>query len=304
MNEKLLVICGPTATGKTKLALDIALKFNGELISADSRQVYRDLNIGTGKDLDLNVSNIPIYGIDIIDPKEEFSVAQFEEYADRKIEEIQKTGKLPILVGGSGLLVKAVLKGIETSIVPKNEKLRKKYENKTPSELFDILRSINFQSANKLNNSDSNNKRRLIRAIEISQYKRSIEPKSKGHDALVVGLFLDSDELKRRIAKRVDKRIKQGLLNEIAYLISKGISWTDQSMQALGYKQFRLYFNHKKSLDECINDWKLEEFKYAKRQATWFKKAGNICWFRTDDVNLTNKVEELVHKWYSKSENE
>ena len=303
MNNRLLVICGQTGTGKTSLAIYLAKKFNGELISADSRQVYKGLNIGTGKDInEIKKSKVNIWGYDLIDPKKNFSVGNYIRFAQKTINDIQKREKLPIIVGGTGLFIKGVTDGIPTAFVPRNLKLRKNMEEKDADELFEILAQMDPIKAGSLNRSDKLNPRRLIRGIEVASWKLEgrvprLFQKPK-FELLEIGLQASLDNLSKKIEKRVDKRIKDGVEEEIKKLISSGLSWDSQSMTSLGYRQWRSYFEKKVTKKEVIDSWKKEELRYAKRQLTWFKKDIRINWFDSSKKNLIEGVEELVRKWY------
>ena len=303
MRNKLLVICGQTGTGKTSLAIYLAKKFDGELISADSRQVYKGLDIGTGKDLkEIEKSKIKIWGYDLIEPKKNFSVGNYIRFAQKVINDIQKRDKLPILVGGTGLFTKGVTDGIPTAFVPRNLKLRKNLEEKDVNELFEILAQLDPIKAGSLNRSDKFNPRRLIRGIEVAAW--SLERKAPRlfkkpkYELLEIGLQTSQDNLSQKIEKRVDKRIKGGVEEEIKDLISSGISWDSQSMTSLGYRQWRGYFESKITKGEVIDNWKKEELRYAKRQLTWFKKDVRINWFDSSKKNFIKNVEKLVKKWY------
>jgi tRNA dimethylallyltransferase len=303
MTNKLLVICGQTGTGKTSLAIFLAKRFDGELISADSRQVYKGLNIGTGKDLnEIAKSKVAIWGYDLVDPKKNFSVGNYIKFAQKAISDIQKREKLPILVGGTGLFIKGAIDGIPTAFVPRNLKLRKNMEEKDVNELFEILAQLDPIKAGSLNRSDKLNPRRLIRGIEVASW--SLEGKTPRlfkrpkYDLLEIGLQTSLDNLSKKIEKRVDKRIKDGIEGEIKGLISSGLSWDSQSMTSLGYRQWRDYFEKKITKDEVTNNWKKEELRYAKRQLAWFKKDPRITWFDSSNGGLTKNVEELVKKWY------
>lgn len=298
--NKLLIIAGPTATGKTKLAFKLAEKYNGELISADSRQVYIGMDIGTGKNKPKS-SRISIHGYDLVDPKEEFSVAHFQKLAGKTINKIHKKNKLPILVGGSGLYIKAISDGINLSSIPQNPKLRKSLNKKTTSELFEILARVDPTKSANLNNSDKNNPRRLIRAIEIaaSNPNKAQRVKTPSYNTLMIGLQAPKKILNNKIKIRVKKRLDQGFEQEVSNLFKKGVFWQDQSMNTLGYKQWRDYLEKKVDREEAINNWIIAEQKYAKRQMTWFKKVNNINWFDITDKDFAKKVDSLVKKWYS-----
>ncbi|MFZ5932935.1 MAG: tRNA (adenosine(37)-N6)-dimethylallyltransferase MiaA [Patescibacteria group bacterium] len=310
--RRLLIICGPTATGKTALALSLAKKFNGELISADSKQVYKGLDIGTGKDLPSQAKKegyyayrgIKIWGYDLVGPQENFSVSTYIRFAEKVTREALKKGKLPIIVGGTGLYIKALVDGIPTAKIPQNLALRGNLANKSTTELFEMLAQLDPIKAGSLNSSDRKNPRRLTRAIEIATWR--LEGKGKEgkqgvqkFEPLFVGLTCPKEKLFQRIDKRVDARVRAGVEKEIKNLLRKGVSWESQSMSSLGYRQWRGYFEGKEAREEVINAWKKEERKYAKRQITWFKKDGRIKWFDIEKPNWADSVEKLVAKWYS-----
>ncbi len=308
MHHKLVVICGPTATGKTKLALQLAQKFNGEIISADSRQVYKGMDVGTGKDLSRNskfksqnaklkfknknfsigyylIQQVPIWLYDVVNPNQNFNVADYYKLAWIVIKDISERGRLPILVGGTGLYIKAIVDGIGTLGIPENKNLRKKLENKDIVYLQNKLKEINLQRFNKMNNSDRNNSRRLIRAIEIQNSKVKMQNyKAKLKiNTLMIGLTTDKEILYKRIDERVEKRVKQGIIDEIKELLSKGYGWGLHSMSGLGYRQWRDYFEGKESKEKAIEKWKNAEHQYAKHQLTWFKKDKRIIWYDISD---------------------
>ncbi len=307
--DKLLIICGPTATGKTSLAMRLAKHFNGELVSADSRQVYKGLDIGTGKDIPegskwsskgfwQTPDGIKIWGYDLVSSKEKFSVAQYQDRVEKILKNIYQAEKLPILVGGTGLYIKAIINNIETASIPPNFVLRKKLEEKTSDELLKYLTKINPAKASSLNDSDRKNSRRLIRAIEIAISKKKLEKKPQNYNTLLIGLTAPQTLLYKNIENRVSQRIKSGILEEIKSLLDQKISWKDQSTNTIGYKEFREYFEDKGSFDIAIENWIRDEQKYLKRQIVWFKKQKNINWFDISDTKFLPKVENLVQKWY------
>lgn len=331
--KKLLVICGPTAIGKTPLALHLAKVLAsdpkgsgsaGEVVSADSRQVYKGMNIGTGKDIpkgfEIRISKLGfkgggigyytdgytrIWGYDLVEPKEGFSVAQYAETANRIIENIWGRKKLPILVGGAGLYIKALVDGIPTVAIPKNEGLRSSLRGKEIKELYDILAQLDPIRAASMNASDRKNPRRLIRAIEVADCKvRAKEATRNGgglqdFDELFIGLKAPKRILDARIEKRVERRVRQGIEKEIESLLVKGASWGMQSMTCLGYRQWKYFFEGKKTKEEVVSLWKKEEVNYAKRQITWFKRDRRINRFDITKSDYPKNVEKLVKKWYS-----
>jgi len=321
MTNKLLVICGPTSTGKTTLAIKLAKKFNGELISADSRQVYKGMNIGTGKDLPKGVkiklpwfqkygyyeiNGAKIWGYDLADPRHEFSVAQYIKFAERIVSDILKRGKLPILVGGTGLYIKGVVDGIATAGVPKNNQLRKNLEGKSSDELFEKLAQMDSFKAGQMNASDKKNPRRLIRAIEVAMWRinnvkknRELEKKRKDLKILMIGLTAPERFIFGRIKLRVTQRVKAGIKKEVQDLLRKHVNWDMQSMSSMGYGEWKDYFDNKKTEGEVVKSWEVEENKYVKRQMVWFKKDKRIRWFDITGSNYPESVEKSVEKWYS-----
>lgn len=303
MHNKILIICGPTATGKTSLGIRLAKKFNGEILSADSRQIYKRMDIGTGKEFDPE-NKVKIWGYDLISPKEEFSVSHFVKFANGKIKDILDRGKLPIIVGGTGFYIKGVIDGFETVGIPKNEKLREMLEKKTSEELFEMLSNIDSFKSASMNHSDKNNKRRLVRAIEISTWlldnPNQKEKSNFEHlDKLFVGLKSETLVLNERINQSVNKRLENGIILEIEKLIKDHVSWEAQSMQSLGYRQFRDFFEIEEALGVVVDEWKREEKKYVKRQLTWFNKDKRINWFDTRSENLYQDIESLIEQWHN-----
>lgn len=276
IKPKLVVVLGPTASGKTDLAINLAKKFNGEIVNADSRTIYKGMDIGTAKPKDLK--GIPHHLIDIISPDEDFNVALFKKEAIKKIDEIIERGKLPILVGGTGLYIKSIVENLEFPQIKADEKLRKRLEKKTTEELFEMYKNLDKEGAKKI---DKNNRRRLIRAIEVFLFLK--EPffkerkKESAYDILQIGIIIDKKELEKRVRKRVDEMIKQGLEKEVKKLFKK-YSFSIPSMQTIGYREWEDYFNKKESLENTIEKIKTNTIKFAKRQMTWFKKDKNIKW--------------------------
>lgn len=303
MSSKLLVICGPTATGKTSLAVNLAQKFDGEIISADSRQVYKSMDIGTGKEW----GNVPIYGYDLVDPKSDFSVSQYLKFAQKILTDIWRRQKLPILAGGTGLYVKGIIDGIATADIPRNTELRAKLEGKSIADLYENLSQLDAVRAGSMNTSDKKNPRRLIRAIEIATWKLEHGDTSHAYtphlrhptSLLMIGLTAPKKKLDERIAARVKFRVKLGIKKEIEKLLRLGVTWDAQSMQALGYKQWRDYFEGGVPEGMVVSEWIREEQRYAKRQMMWFKKDKRINWFDISESDYPKNVESLVRKWYS-----
>lgn len=302
--NKLLVICGPTAVGKSSLAFALAGKFDGEIISADSKQVFKGMDIGTGKEW---AGGTKIWGYDLVGPKEEFSVAAYLKFARKVIPDIENRGKLPIIVGGTGLYIKGIVDGIPTVDVPRNEELREMLAKKSAEELFEVLSQIDSIKAASLNSSDKKNPRRLVRAVEVAQYlidhKLPVDKSagSKTRNVLWIGLTAPKVVLERKIEARVRERARMGIKKEIENLLAEGVSWDDQSMLSLGYRQWRDFFEGGVDEEHVAAEWKKEEIRYARRQITWFKKDRRIRWFDVTELKYPENVEKLVKKWHNMS---
>ncbi len=269
--SNVIVILGQTATGKSALAVKIAKLIGGEIISADSRQVYKKLNIGTGKITKKETRGIPHYLIDVANPKKQFTVAEYKKLAEKKIEEIIKRGKVPIICGGTGFYIDAITKGVILPEVPPNRVLRKGLEKKSCEALFKVLKKLD---KNRAKNIDQKNKVRLIRAIEIAKYLGRVPPlktKPSPYKFIKIGLFLPQDVLKNKINQRVKKMFKEGLLKEIDNLKKSGIS--QKRLQEFGFEYF-------KPTEERVVR---ETTRYAKRQMTWFKRDKGIKWFDSSE---------------------
>jgi tRNA dimethylallyltransferase len=297
--HKLLTIVGPTATGKTGLGTRLAKKYNGEIVSADSRQVYIGMDIGTGKD---QPDDVKVWLYDVIEPNQRFSAVEYAKLAWEVIEDIWQRGKLPILVGGTGFYIKAVLEGIGTSGVVADWGLRKELKSLRTEELKSKLIKLDVARWDKMNESDRMNPRRLVRAIEIGESQNHKITGSQDHkkvfQVLQIGLKATKEVLYGRIDERVEKRVENGILDEVEVLLEKGYKWSDPGMNALGYKEWKDFFNKKASQEECIQKWKYDEHKYARRQLTWFKKVSDIRWFDVDKSEYASDVEDMVRKWY------
>jgi tRNA dimethylallyltransferase len=325
--NKLLIICGPTATGKTDLAVSVAKKCNGEIISADSRQVYRGLDILTGKDIDMNqelriknkelgIENsnftvgyrmkdeIPIWLVDIVDINYQFNIGDYSKLVPSVIKNIISRKKLPILVGGTGMYIRSIIQPYDTQSIPPDKNVREKLELLEKEELQNTLKDINSEKWNVMNKSDQNNPRRLIRAIEIAQYKKinkSTEGNQKRtYDQIKIGLKADNKNVYDRIDKRVEKRIQQGVVEEINKIIKQIKNTNTQSLSATGVNIIIDYIQHKIDLEQTKQKWKFKEHAYARRQLTWFKKETDIFWFDINKKNMYTKIEKQVQAWYTK----
>ncbi len=282
----MISILGPTAVGKSKLAVEIAKKINGEIISADSMQVYRGMDIGTAKPTLKECQEIPHHLIDIRNPDEEWTVSDFVEQTNKLTSEIEKRSKTPIIVGGTGLYLWALLEGYSFPMAPADKEIRGKLEKLPLSTLYAQLTTIDPEAAKKIH---PNDKKRIIRALEV--YELTGEPISKlqenrtqntehrTQDTILIGLILPREELHLRINKRVDQMIAEGLIDEVKGLLAKGYSKDLPSFQALGYKEAVNYLDGKWSKEEMITELKKRTRNFAKRQMTWFKRFKNVKWF-------------------------
>jgi len=313
MLKKILIISGPTATGKTDLASKLAKKYNGELVSTDSCQIYKGLDIGTGKD---QPGETPIHLIDLINPDQKFSVAQFQKAGLEIIKKLHSQNKLPILVGCSGFYLDSLINPKYNTFSIKPNKfwrfISKKLSVKTLQKIYKLLDPQNFS---KLNNSDINNHYRLTRKIEIKLSRKS--PLSKGDlegfNILHISLTAPLDLLYDRIDQRVQKRIDMGFLDEIKKILKK-YSWKDPGLQIGAYQCLKPYFeNQKKSpfrqrgipegrgISDCLQKWKYAEHSDARRQGTYLKSRykNKAQFFDITSSNFKNKIFKIVSKWYN-----
>ncbi len=268
---KVIVICGPTATGKSDFAVELAKRVNGEIISADSRQVYRGLDIGSGKITKREMKGVPHHLLDVANPKRVFSVAQYAKLADKAIKAILKKGKVPIICGGTGFYIDAVVYEQSLPEVRPNAALRKQLEKLSIDELAQKLETLDperFQSI------DTQNRVRLIRAIEIATTLGSVPKTTRIPKYDVEWHYLDfpDDILKERIHTRLLKRMKQGMVAEVRRLHEEGVSWKRLESLGLEYRYLALFLQKKISKQEMLDSIDQESFRYAKRQRTWFKK--------------------------------
>ena len=293
IRQKVLAIVGPTAVGKTAFGIRCASQFNGEIISGDSIQIYRGLDIGSAKPDSEELSQAVHHLIDIKDPDDHYSVKEFQELCREKINEISEKGKLPIIVGGTGLYIKAALYDYKFF---EEETKDEQYEDLSNEELYQLLETKDPKALEKIH---VNNRKRLIRALNIyekhnkgiSEIKDEQEHKPI-YDCLIIGLTAERQILFERINERVDRMIENGLIEEIEGLLNKGISFSDQSMQGIGYKEFKAYFDKDKSLEECIEDVKINSRHFAKRQYTFFNNQLDVKWYDDKD-----KAIQEVRKW-------
>lgn len=285
--NKVIVITGPTAVGKTKLSIEIAKKYHGEIINADAVQVYKGLDIGSAKVTEEEKENIPHHLFDIKEVDEEYTIYHYQQDARRVIEDIQKRGKTPILVGGTGLYIKSALYDYKLS----KEKESEMYEDLTTEELYNNLLKVDKDII-----IDKNNRRRLIRALNY--YKENNESINNNktnkllYNTIFIGLTTDRKELYNRINKRVDTMMKNGLLEEVKSFYDKGIK-TKPLLNGIGYKELYKYLDGNYTYEEAIEKIKQNSRHYAKRQYTFFNHQLPIVWFETDFTNFNNTIEKV-----------
>ncbi len=326
---KLLIISGATATGKTDLGIHIARIFNGEIISADSRQVYKGMDIITGKDISpsskFKIQNskfrqmeskvrigyrlkngIPVWLVDIVEPDHLFSAGEYSRLAYDVINDIYSRGKLPILVGGTGFYIKSIIDPIDTLSIPPDNQLRRELLTWNTESLQKKIEVVDHNRWIRMNESDRHNPRRLIRAIEVAIYKKknSQFPESDNvHSYAIcwIGLKISNDLLYKRIDLRVEKRIKSGVIEETKKLINAGYDTNLPSVSSTGFSALKKYIENKMTIEDAIKMWKYQEHGYAKRQMTWFMKEKRIEWFDIGRVDYIQKIEEKIREWYTRN---
>lgn len=315
MKPKILAIVGPTASGKTSLGIGIAKQFHGEIISVDSRQIYRGMNVGTAKpegewiETEIEkggsidqlfgarktflVESIPHWGIDLVDPDTSYSVAEFKAYAQTKIQEMVSRGHLPILVGGTGFWLKTIIDNLDLTQTPADLSLRAQLEARTLGDLFHEYKQLDPAGAELI---DKQNKRRLVRALEVTKLtgKPFSEQQTAGeslYDVLQIGLSVPREVLNERIDTRVDEMIARGLIDEVRSLKDR-YGCEVESMTGIGYRQICRFLSAEQKLSEAIDEVKNDTRHYAKRQMTWFKRDGRIVWIESGTL-----AEQLVKKF-------
>ena len=301
----LIAIVGPTAVGKSKLALELAADFEAEIVNADSRQVYRYMDIGTNKPTREEQKLVPHHLIDVVNPDDDFTLADYLQRAYQAIENVQQRGKLPLLVGGSGLYVWSLIEGWIIPGVPPDQKLRRELEATAREQggdiLYQRLREIDPAGAAKI---DPRNIRRLIRALEIyqssGQLPSSVRRKQAPHfSTLIIGLTLERSELYRRIDSRVDRMMEEGLVKEVTRLMQRGYGLSLPSMSGIGYKQVGDFLSGKVSLSEAVEKIKYETHRLARHQGAWFRlDDARIRWLDAD-LSRSKAAKELIASFLS-----
>ncbi|MEK9146811.1 MAG: tRNA (adenosine(37)-N6)-dimethylallyltransferase MiaA [Patescibacteria group bacterium] len=307
----MLLIFGPTVTGKTALAIDIAKKLNGEIISADSRQVYKGLDIGTGKvSFDTPsqkhsgywiVDGIKIHGFDLVEPGQNFTAADFLKFASTTMRQIHQIGKLPIIVGGTGFYIKALTSGIKSIGIPKDQKLRRKLEKLSTQNLYQQLLKLDLSRAKSINESDRQNPRRLIRAIEIATYKKyqgNTKYKILNTKYLIIGLTAPNAYLYQRADNWLDQRLQKGMIDEVKNLLEKKVNpkWLDGL--GLEYRWWTRYLTGQIKKYQARERLRGDIHNFIRHQKTWFKQFENISIFDISKPDWRHQLEKTIKDWY------
>ena len=312
MKKKIIFIVGPTSVGKTKLSVDIAKEFSGEIISCDSMQIYREFNIGTAKITEEEIRGTNHYMIDILDGNQKFNVSEYKKMAEKYIEVIYSHNNIPIFAGGTGLYVNSILYDFKFTDAEQSmdlrERITKFYEKNGADLLYDLLLYLDYSSREKIH---KNNIKRVIRAIEVcvntkkefSKQWKDYENNNCKYDYLIIGLTLDRKILYDKINSRVDIMINNGLVEEASSLYKKYGEYS-QPFTAIGYKEFIPYFKREITLESCIDNIKQNSRKYAKRQFTWFNRNENIHWIDVENGydKVLFKSKKLVKDFLTKGE--
>lgn len=305
MAQKVIAIVGPTAVGKTRYAIEIAKVLNGEIVSCDSMQLYKGMDIGSAKPTPEECAEVPHHLVGEIDPKEPFSAARYQKMAKSYISDIASRGKMPIIEGGTGLYLHALLYNLDFAGAPGNESRRKELERaaseKGTEALVEILKA---EDPDVLPHIDPHNPRRLIRAIEaaesgthIADFSSGEIPKNTDYDFLLVGLKRDREELYGRIDRRVDQMMKEGLEQEVRGLLDQGLTADDISMKGIGYKEMLGYLEGEYSLNEAVRRIKTNTRHLAKKQMTWFRRYEDVEWFNASLYESDAVCADAVIKW-------
>lgn len=292
---KIICVVGATASGKTALSIELAKALDGEIISADSMQVYKNMPIATAVATKEEQDGVPHYLTEFLEPSQSFSVADFVKLAKERIEHISSKGKVPIIVGGTGLFVDSLVKGITFSDVSANDEIRKELETLSNEELFEKLLELDKESAKDIH---SNNRKRVIRALELAlsgtsktEQNQNSLPSESPYDALYIGIgYEDRQKLYDRINLRVDLMVDAGLVEEARAM--QGITGT--STQAIGHKELKPFFDGEKTIDEALEHLKMETRRYAKRQLTWFRRNQEINWLYADKMPKDKLVAQSI----------
>lgn len=302
--RKIIAVAGPTAVGKTKYAIETAKAFNGEIVSCDSMQLYKYMDIGSAKPTAEEQAEVKHWLVDEIDPKESFSVAKYCSMAKNAIEDIFSRGKTPVIEGGTGLYLNSLLYDMDFGCAPADDQLRLTLEKEAelfgPEYIYSKLEAVDPEAARRIH---PNNVKKVIRALEGASNGNNIEDfnkckeKCKDYDAILIGLTRNRHELYDRINLRVDKMVEQGLFDEVKELLEMGLNEDDISMKGIGYKEIICYFDGLYNKDEAIELIKKNSRHLAKRQLTWFRRYEDMKWFNLSEYKSDDEAVEVVNEW-------
>jgi len=295
MKPKLLIVLGQTATGKSDLAVELAMQFKGEVISADSRQVYIGLDIGTGKIIQEEMKGVPHHLLDVIPPEQTFTAAEWKKSAEEKIAKIVARGNLPIICGGTGFYIEQIVKDIDLPDVPPDPALRAELFPKPAPELFEMLQKLDPDRAEHI---DPQNPVRLVRAIEIAIALGTVPPvqPNDSYDVLQIGLTLPDEELRARIHRRLVARMDTGMIQEAERLHAEGLSWERMRQLGLEYRFLADLLEEKLTRAEFTEKLEIAIWHYARRQKQWFRRDPSIRWFNpADKETITQTVRDFLH---------
>lgn len=306
---KIIAIAGPTAVGKTKFAIEIAKRFDGEIISCDSMQLYKYMDIGSAKPTKEELAQVPHHLVDLIDPIDDFSVAQYQKLAKDAIRDVQSRGKLAVISGGTGLYLNSLLYEMDFSKAPESSQYRRLLEQRAETEggaaLHKMLEEQDPQAAERIH---PNNIKKIIRALErlhegeenVKSFQQ-VQQETTDYETILIGLTRDRAELYDRINRRVEVLIEQGLLEEVEELMRMGMTEDHISMKAIGYKEILAYFHGRCSLETAIDNVKKNTRHYAKKQLTWFRRYDKIKWYNISEYSNDETAVEGITGWLEKN---
>ena len=303
--KRILVICGPTAVGKTKYAIEAAKAFDGEIVSCDSMQIYKYMDIGSAKPTAEELSQAKHHLVDFVDPRDEFSVAEYQTLARAAIDDILSRGKLPVISGGTGLYLNAILYDMDFAKAPKDDSyrqsLQKICDEQGPEALHKMLQEKDPEAASQIH---ANNVKKIIRALErLDSGEENVQPFSSltkewdAYDPLIIGLTRDRQELYERINDRVEMLIDEGLVEEVQRLMNMGLTEDNISMKGIGYKEIIDYLNGQITIEEAIDKVQKNTRHYAKRQLTWFRRYAKIVWYDISQFDGDKKALSEFIRW-------
>ena len=307
MNDKdrnIIAVAGPTAAGKTEFAIQIAKAIDGEVVSCDSMQLYKYMDIGSAKPTPEQMAEVPHHLVDLIDPRDEFSVAKYQKLARDAIDDIFARGKIPVICGGTGLYLESLVYDLDFAAEPVDASVRDKYyniaEEEGPEALFEILKDKDPDAASRIH---PNNIKRVVRALEAFDSGKPVEDintmpqKTKDYGVTLIGIARDREELYDRINRRVDALMDAGLLDEVKMLTDMGLTFDDISMKGIGYKELIGYLSGEYDLDEAVRLIKRNTRHFAKRQMTWFRRYDDMKWFNVSEYDSEHECLEDVLTW-------